>query len=389
MSAIGGPNIVENGLVLSYDAANIKSFRGEPTINLIPNADIMTNWITYYRTQSLSTFTTEFGTIGYRFIRQPSWNGIFQGFNLVNTGVYTFSARFKYLGGSVNNNGATVYISNYGGGDTAAGLDKSKIGVWQKISHTVNVTSPSNVLFSLISYGGIDNGTGDPDFSSWEVTQPQIEFKPYSTPFVNGTRGSTVATGGGLIDQSGNANNGELINGVTFDSNNLGSLVFDGIDDTILTNVSTFGNNTTWIAWVNRTSTPNYYNMFMGRILPYFGVTSDNGIIFSNIIGGSQQTVFASSVSSSNNWLHLSFTTQFDGTNTTMRIYLNGNLVASNTFSGAQGNGGLGFFEIGDGQSGTSWYPFNGKISTVKIYNKTLDISEIQQNYNATKSRYL
>jgi len=35
MSAKGGPDIVTDGLVLALDAANIKSFRGEPTTNLL------------------------------------------------------------------------------------------------------------------------------------------------------------------------------------------------------------------------------------------------------------------------------------------------------------------------------------------------------------------
>jgi hypothetical protein len=214
MSSVGGPYIVTDGLVLSYDAANIKSFRGEPSINLIPNpVDWSDGWIRYYRTITESTFTTEFNTIGYRFTYQPSWNGIYKNFNLVNAGIYTFSARFRYLGGSNNNNGATVYISNYGGGDTVVGLDKSKIGVWQRVSHTINVTSPSNVLFFLISYGGVDSGTVDPDWSSWEVTKPQIEPKPYATNFLKGSRGTTVLNSGGVINQSKiNPNNGTISN---------------------------------------------------------------------------------------------------------------------------------------------------------------------------------
>ena len=42
-----GPNTITDGLVLSLDAANIKSFKGEPTVNLINNGDFtngVTNW---------------------------------------------------------------------------------------------------------------------------------------------------------------------------------------------------------------------------------------------------------------------------------------------------------------------------------------------------------
>jgi hypothetical protein len=188
-------------------------------------------------------------------------------------------------------------------------------------------------------------------------------------------------------DLSGNGNNGTLVNNVTYDNNNNGSLLFDATNERVDTNITSFGNNTTWVAWVNRASTPNYYNMFMGRLLPYFGLTSDNGIIFSNIIGGSQQTVFASSISSSNVWLHLSFTTNFNGTNTVSSIYLNGVSVSSNTFSGSQGSHS-GVFTIGEGRSTGGWYPFNGRVSMVQIYDRTLTTEEILQNFNATKSRF-
>jgi len=45
---------------------------------------------------------------------------------------------------------------------------------------------------------------------------------------VAGTRGATVATDGGCIDLSGNNSNGELVNDVLYNSNNLGSLTYDG-----------------------------------------------------------------------------------------------------------------------------------------------------------------
>jgi hypothetical protein len=177
-----------------------KSWRGAPITNSIPSADIMSGWSNYYRTLASSTFTTEFGTTGYRFINQPSWNGVARGITIPTTGTYTFSAWFRYLGGSVNNNGATVYISGWGGGDSAVSLDKSLIGVWQRRSITLNCTTTS-MTFYLISYGGTDNGTGNPDFSSWEVTMPQVEPGSFATPFINGTRSNTQA----LLDLTNNS----------------------------------------------------------------------------------------------------------------------------------------------------------------------------------------
>ncbi len=128
-------------------------------------------------------------------------------------------------------------------------------------------------------------------------------------------------TGTTWNDLSGNGNNGTLTNGPTYDSSNGGSIVFDGVDDKSTTNITSFGNNTTWEAWVNRTTNANAYNMFMGRTLPYFGLRTSE-IIFSNTIGGSQQTLNSTGFTPSNNtWYYLAFTTEYDGANTIPKIY--------------------------------------------------------------------
>ena len=41
-----GPNIVEEGLVLALDAANVKSFKGEPTVNVINGGENRANVVT-------------------------------------------------------------------------------------------------------------------------------------------------------------------------------------------------------------------------------------------------------------------------------------------------------------------------------------------------------
>jgi hypothetical protein len=126
--------------------------------------------------------------------------------------------------------------------------------------------------------------------------------------------------------------------------------------------------------------------MFMGRYLPYFGFYGGNSLFFSNWVGGTQQTIATSSNLSLNNWYHATFTIQYDGTNSTMLIYTNGVQTASGTFSGSQTS--LGYnFTIGDGAN-FSWYPYQGRVSSVKIYNKALSATEVQQNFNALRRRY-
>ena len=152
-----GPNITNTGLVYGYDTGigtstndvATRLYPGRPTTNAIPGANTFGGgWVSYGNGND-GTFITEFGTTGYQMINRVSWNGIYQNFNLGSAGNYTFSAWFKYLGGTASNNGATVYVNNYGGPDTAVEINKGLVGVWQRISITVNVTSPSNVYFFI------------------------------------------------------------------------------------------------------------------------------------------------------------------------------------------------------------------------------------------------
>ena len=45
------------------------------------------------------------------------------------------------------------------------------------------------------------------------------------------------------FDKSGNAYNGTLINGPTFNTGSLGNIVFDGVDDYVLANLTPLGLN--------------------------------------------------------------------------------------------------------------------------------------------------
>lgn len=172
---------------------------------------------------------------------------------------------------------------------------------------------------------------------------------------------------------------------VPFQGNSSNYLSF-AYGDRLETNITSFGNNTTWEAWIYPTANISTYNMFMGRYLPYFGFYGGNSLYFSNYVGGSQQTISTSSNLPLNNWYHATFTIQYDGTNSTMLIYTNGVQTASGTFSGVQTS--LGYnFTIGDGANFT-WYPFQGGISSVKIYNKALSATEVRQNFNALRGRY-
>jgi hypothetical protein len=196
-----------------------------------------------------------------------------------------------------------------------------------------------------------------------------------------------------IVDLAGNNTllfgTGNVLYMPYFDFYNKGALKFDGSNDFAgVASTTTYGTNTTWEAWVNRSVSANDYNMFMGAYLPYFGLKADGTVIFSNTINSVQQTFYSTGFTSSNDtWYYLSFTTDYNGTNTTARIYINGVLNNSATFTGAQ-TASNEYFGIGDGRGTSSWYPFNGKVSNVKVYNRTLSATEISQNYETQKSKF-
>lgn len=191
-------------------------------------------------------------------------------------------------------------------------------------------------------------------------------------------------------DASGSNNNSTLTNGPAYTNTGANSyFTFDGVNDYSLSpSLQTFGNNMTWEAWVYCTANLTTYNMFMGRLLPYFSFFGGNSLYFSNNIGDVQQTIQSASNLSLNTWYCATFTTSYSAPNTTMKIFTNGAETATGTFSGIQGNYSLGFM-VGDGNNAnSSWYPFPGRIGAVKVYNRTLTTSEITQNFNALRGRY-
>ena len=199
---------------------------------------------------------------------------------------------------------------------------------------------------------------------------------------------SYPATGSIVFDRTVNGYNGVLTNGPTFSSNNFGYLGFDGINDMVVTQLSTLSTSNTWDIWVNRTSNANAFNMMMGMFLPYFAFNSSNQFFFSNSVGASQQSIATPGTYSDNTWYHVTFVSDYNGSTTTMKIYVNSVFSTQGVFTGQQVSTTTNSFRLGQWNTDNS-YSFNGKIGSAKIYNRVLTQAEITQNFDAIKSRYL
>ena len=209
-----------------------------------------------------------------------------------------------------------------------------------------------------------------------------------------GNSKSYPGSGTTWADLSGNGNNGTLKNGPTYSSANGGSLVFDGENNDgvqlLGTNLSL--NQMTISSW-NYSS--NYaQNGFMFEKTTnslvntqYSLFYNGNNLIYYRTYGLSltDLTVNTSTAEVVNNqWNNVVAT--WDGTN--KRIYVNGILRATSanlTGTVTQNTTGAAYIGIYGNFAG---YPFNGRISKTSIYNRALTLEEIQQNFNALKSRF-
>jgi hypothetical protein len=207
------------------------------------------------------------------------------------------------------------------------------------------------------------------------------------------TSSGTFEVGNFWGDISLNENSGELVNGPTFNSGNLGSLSFDGSNDNIQLAGTNFSLNTMTISAWNYSS--NYQqNGFMfekttnGSVNTQYSLfyNSGNNSIYYRTYGLSILDLIVNRTTAgvvNNQWNNVVAT--WDGTN--KRIYVNGVLRATSaTLSGTvtQNTTGAAFIGI----YGGGGYPFNGRISQTQIYNRALTAAEVLQNFNATKSRY-
>ena len=187
-------------------------------------------------------------------------------------------------------------------------------------------------------------------------------------------------------DLSGNGNNGTLVNGVGYSGSNLGSLTFDGVNDYVsLSQNITLDFNRTFFFYISALPSTGIYHLlnsvsiggFQNRIsITRTGLNfyrGDNDLVSRNFTGGSQENRF--------------FAILTDNTNLYTIEPGMTSLPAGSSLNSLP-NGPRSFDSIGYQSTGSSWVYFNGKIPYFTYYNRSLSLAEIQQNFNATRSRY-
>ena len=212
-----------------------------------------------------------------------------------------------------------------------------------------------------------------------------------------GVSSSYPGSGTTWTDLSGLGNTGTLVNGPTYSSANGGSIVFDGSNDriTIVNPILSSTGNWTISTWFNLSTLnidSNFYSQYIaetgnGRLIL---MLRNDGIVVNKFelflgsgSGYSSQRIIGATTAQINTFYNLVAIRN----GSVFSLYLNSFLETSTNLTGVNVSILQSSPEIGGINSGNFGF-MNGKVYATSVYNRALSASEIQQNFNATRSRF-
>lgn len=382
MSLALSPKIITDGLVFAYDMANTKkSWKGMPTTNLRPTATFNSMNTTYSYIDTDSEGWKKYSISGtwaagtYPYSSKISSTS-FTGGVTYSTGVYIkcncmdkFAYKWtgmNYVNAAMNSSGTSFSIAQPDGS-----LFVGRRG-FNYVSTTIQ---PGYFLNRPLS----DGTTFNPSTDFVWMKDPQIEVGEFCTPFVNGTRSNTEA----IVDLTGQ--NTITANSLTYNSDNTFS--FGTTSDVISTQSIDHGTNDfTYSYWVKCDAKDSIDSL------------SENGDYRTGILTrmtGTVIQIYANYTALSyhkdfpfnpdvGKWYNIVFSRVGD----TMNFYVNGVFSSSQPFgTNMDVIPSTDYLYIGSSQHTTA-QSMNGQIAVVKIYSKSLNASEVKQNFYALRGRY-
>ena len=400
MSVFAGPNVlIRDGLVLSYDVANSRSY--DRYENLLTNSIRTANALGATSgsgwTITANSGVSPDGTLTATQLNQTS--------SLSNSGILWLSPPISsgrvlsvfckavstgtviIQGQSGNGDGYTANLSNNtftdgSGGRHPGGKVEEGSSGWKRVSVPM-VGNVGNDFYLTVQ------GTGTVLLWGWQLENGSVATDYYPTSGTAKNRGTTWTN---LI---GTGNNGTLTNGPRFNSTSNGVIVFDGANDYVIcgtTSSLTFTNQISVCIWLSSNNTASTYQVPIAKTTSTAAPGATNGFgwwIFSYGIGGfwinNSPIVVGNPLALLNGQGIMSYLVgTYNGT--TVGAYAGGLLGSTISFTTSTiANNVNAPIEIGRGS--TTGY-FNGNVAHVSIYNRALSAAEVQQNFNATRGRY-
>ena len=391
-----------DGLVLCLDGANYKSFKGEATTNLVSDPFALTGnpgSITWSGFEATNTRTGSLPS-GDLYNISPKWIKIEK--------TSSSNGRVAVLGVSGLQTGVDYCCSFY-----IYSNDTNLTSLWWRTDNVAVSTVQSYTSYTSSDIGSVKRvqtifrsvsgsqsqvlriNSTDPIGTTVYITGIQVEQKSYPTTVVNGTRGTTVATGGGWKDLIGSTD-GTIVNGVRESSNNGGCLTLDGTNDYVSFSYPSINVNGpyTIIQWIRPSSAlvaggsgankPTGANRKTSLVGP--GPVWNPGIwMTSDYLRVHAKTQYRDAAINwtTTTWNMIGMT--YDGTNTGI-IY--GGEFMSIAYTTAYSVSNPTTLYVGAENStgnSTNWL---GDVGMTMFYNKVLTAAEVKQNFDAHKGRY-
>ena len=258
----------------------------------------------------------------------------------------------------------------------------------------------ADATFQLTFTATDDNGNAATFVS--DITHVYVEPTYVQSGLVFNLDATNYSGSGNWIDLTGNGGDATLTNGMSFDAANGGSFAIDGADDfaqfpsTALVGGNGAFTNEFWFKW-SGASGPQV-------IFGYGNDTGPNAVNVSTVTNNKFRFEFGSGAGiadstttiNTGTWYHAAVA--YD--QSSVKVYINGVLEATTAHSSANvplsgyggENGSIGalFSTWGNvSANGTRRYgTFGGNVAVVRQYNRALNGTEIQFNYDASKDRY-
>lgn len=393
----GGP--ITNGLVLDFS----------PKVNnYFANGDFAygttIGWVDYGGSPFIYDITNDKPYVGSKSTKALSnigggftWgrytNPIYGPAGLLVVGnTYTFSFWAKIISGP---NFALNWNNQNGSGETNAWTSGANItNSWTKVTQTFTYDAARLYFYIAGNYSPT---------TQYLLTEFQLEDGPTANTFSS----FPVTSTGWFIPNNGLLSSGSfsLTNGAYFNAGNNGNVYFDGIDDYISIPFNYPLNDCSFEIWFKATSTSTYQyllslnngtstnSFYLDMNDSDLGNTARTMWVYWNS-GGNNRSIVASTTNTGSwndsTWRHYVFTRKIGGTT---KHYMNGIEVTSSLIQRNGNNddifGGSSGYTLYLGKfSNSTGLPWAGNIGSVKIYNKELSSSEIENLYTAALPTY-
>jgi len=390
-----GPQIVRSGLVLDLDASYMRSY----SPNVMPNPTDIFAWCGSALAVSCTlardaTITRQYGSIPLKMTVTAS-DSNFQSYNssiwnlapALNGQTWTISV---YAKASVGSTFGQIFIfPANASGNTLPTFGSNVFTItssWQRFSLTYTITGEATTAFIQMRLDGSNTAGEIIWFDGLQVERASAatNFNPYYF-------GNAV-----WKDVSSNGNDSSLVNtdSQNYFSTNAGYIAFDGTNDYVKitqnSNTRLQNNYQTLSFFVYITSVGPNEAAFLWTVgvnpTGMFLFWSPTAINMQIQTGGTYINYPVSVTNALNTWMNITYI--INNVGRTMTAYKNGALVGTSSqwsiFTPPND-----VVELGSNRAtGNTGDYIKGRVANVLVYNRSLNATEISQNYEADKSKF-